>query len=137
MIMQTIDRDSMGFTFVELMVTIVILGILAAVALPQYNAYRQRVRASKLIDIARACAQERAAHCQASEGKTPADANTLPNCVLNPGNLPGTLYAMTTVDEFSCAINVRTSAAIPDGGTTYIATCSGGWNGNINCSLVP
>ena len=35
-------RNKKGFTFIELMTVIAIIGILAAIAIPQFNAYRSR-----------------------------------------------------------------------------------------------
>ena len=37
-------RGRYGFTLIEVMVAIGLVGVLAAIALPSYNAYRQRVR---------------------------------------------------------------------------------------------
>ena len=91
-------RNSKGFTLIELLVVVAIIGILAAIAIPQFAAYRQRgfdARANS--DLRNAATSEEAYFASNQVYKTCGDAAA---CKTNlPGFEPsaGTTMAMALV----------------------------------------
>ncbi len=58
--------DFMGFTLIELLVVVLIIGILAAVAVPQYQKVVEKSRATQALSLLKTVANAYAAHYQAN-----------------------------------------------------------------------
>ena len=64
-------KRQQGFTLIELMIVVAIIGILAAIALPAYQDYTARAKASEIMlaaSAARTCVTEKAAYGQDPSG---------------------------------------------------------------------
>jgi type IV pilus assembly protein PilA len=77
-------RDESGFTLIELLVVVAIIGILAAIAIPQFSAYRKRgYEAQVKSDLRNAATAEEAYFA----GTTPSSYKTCSGCTST--QLPG------------------------------------------------
>jgi type IV pilus assembly protein PilA len=119
-----------GFTLIELMIVVAIIGILAAIALPAYQDYTVRSRVSELL-----------------LGASGARTAVTETCQLNNscGPVPSQLVAIGTTKYIATGnvadgggITVVAQAAI--GTTALTAVLTPSWNGNTadwSCTVTP
>ena len=127
------NQKQQGFTLIELMIVVAIIGILAAIAIPAYQDYIARsqvAEASTLIGGARTAIEEDVAQT----GAFPANVGALTGLgvrvsgeyvsVLTPASTGTTPEAGTLTAEFK---STGISAGIQGGTLVYVRSGSGEW----------
>src|SRR5712671_3750267 len=110
-----------GFTLIELMIVVAIIGILAAVAIPAYQDYIARAQVSEAVSLL-GSAKTPMAEFYASQGTWPTAASDV------MGNTTG---------KYTSSISIGNSASAAPGSITLIGTMkAAGVNGNIINSTV-
>jgi type IV pilus assembly protein PilA len=122
-------RAQQGFTLIELMIVVAIIGILAAVALPAYQDYTARAKVSEGLNLAGAA--KIAVAENAANGKNFDSGFTIPAAT---GNI-----ASVGITQATGLITITTTAVIDGGKTLILTPTSGGaaLAGTATASTIP
>lgn len=117
--MNTIKSNQKGFTLIELMIVVAIIGILAAIALPAYQNYTDKAKFTEVVN-ATAAAKSAVEVCAQIAGGT--DATAVDDCDAGTKGIPAAVTASATVVGLSITDGVIKAIASGNSGLTITGT---------------
>jgi type IV pilus assembly protein PilA len=115
-------KAQQGFTLIELMIVVAIIGILAAIAIPAYQDYITRSKVTEVVTAADACKTSVAEYYQ-SQGVLPADLNAS-GCSSNATGFVASLNVTNGV--ISVAPSATLITAMGGNGTQFVLSPTAG-----------
>jgi type IV pilus assembly protein PilA len=121
-------KRQQGFTLIELMIVVAIIGILAAIAIPAYQDYTVRAKVTEGIGFA-AAAKTSVAEYYTSQGTMPADATEAGFSSVTTPIVQSVTYARTNTNVGAITVAFNAIGGSVVAGQTIVFTGTGSGTG--------